>query len=425
MRRRISLLVAATTSAVVLAFVIPLCLLVQTMAADRAVATADQEARGVSLLVSSLAADPSLESAVESADARSRARTTVVMADGRILGPTTGSGPTPSELARARAGSAFTVSASDGTHIVVPVVTAGGTQVVHTFVAAADLRRGVVRAWFLIATLGVVLLGLALLVADQLGRRVSTPVIRVAGVADRLSEGDLAARARPEGPPETRALAGALNGLAERIGELLVAERSAVGDLSHRLRTPVTALRIDLDGVEDEELAERLRRHVGHLQRSIDAIVKDARRPVRHDLSAACDATAVVRAGVDFWSPLAEDQQRELATDLPDGAVPVGMDPVDLRDVLDILIDNVFAHTAEGTPFGVRLLAGTPHDPRPVLEVEDGPAGAADAPLDEHAGSGLGLQIARRALGHGGDLRLVPGDAGTQVRVHLPPPTEA
>ena len=73
----------------------------------------------------------------------------------------------------------------------------------------------------------------------------------------------------------------ALNRLAERITELLAAERAAVGDLSHRLRTPVTALRLDVESVRDPQLAARLQEHVEHLQRTVDAIVKDARRPVR------------------------------------------------------------------------------------------------------------------------------------------------
>ena len=60
MRRQIGLLIAATTSAVVLAFVIPLCLLVRTLAEDRALANADQEARNVAILVSGLHADPAL-----------------------------------------------------------------------------------------------------------------------------------------------------------------------------------------------------------------------------------------------------------------------------------------------------------------------------------------------------------------------------
>lgn len=431
MRRRILLLVAATTSAVVLAFVIPLCLLVRTMAADRALAEADQEARNVAVLVSSLHDSEVLEDAVATTDARSVGATTVVLPDGQMLGRDRDAvTPSAAELERARSGSAFTARGKTGTLIVVPVVTADGTDVVSTWVPAEEMRRGVARAWALITMLGLGLTGLALLIADRLGRRVSTPVTRVALIADRLREGDLGARAVPEGPPETQALATALNRLAERIEELLLLERTAVADLSHRLRTPVTALRIDVERVADENLAERLRRHVGNLQRSVDAIVKDARRPVRHGLDLTCDAVAVVRATVEFWSPLAEDQGRRLAIDLAEGPLMVEMDAVDLRDVVDILIDNVFAHTPDGTPFGVSLRRRTTDSGTSggvLLEVVDSSAAgrAAAAPPEpasggDVGGSGLGLSIARRAVGsRGGELHVKSTQGGTRVTVLL------
>ncbi|MEP7090131.1 MAG: HAMP domain-containing sensor histidine kinase [Nocardioidaceae bacterium] len=407
------------------------------MAADRAVADADQEARSIAVLVSSLHDSPSLVDAVESANDHSLAVSTLVLADGRRIGPTDGAGaPTASVLERAGSGAAFTLRGDDGTRIVVPVVTANGTDIVHTWLPAEEMRRGVAKAWLLIALLGVLLTGLALAVADQLGRRASTPVIRVAQIADRLRDGDLEARAVPEGPLETRALARALNRLAERIKELLLAERTAVGDLSHRLRTPVTALRIDVDSVGDPELAERLRRHVGSLQRTVDAIVKDARRPVRHDMDVACDAVAVVRNGVDFWSPLAQDEGRQLEVRLGAGPQLVDMDDVDLRDVLDILIDNVFAHTPEGTAFSVALHSTGPFTPGTqgvVLEVDDRPRDEPAEPVvaargvrsdgqpGTTRGSGLGLTIARRAVSSaGGELHLDSTPAGTRVTVWLP-----
>ncbi|MBK8729797.1 MAG: HAMP domain-containing protein [Tetrasphaera sp.] len=74
----------------------------------------------------------------------------------------------------------------------------------------------------------------------------TTPVTAVAATAHRLREGELTPRARVGGPPETAELATAFNALAERIGvDLLDAERERVADLGHRLRTPVTALRLD------------------------------------------------------------------------------------------------------------------------------------------------------------------------------------
>ena len=199
-------------------------------------------------------------------------------------------------------------------------------------------------------------MAIAALIASQLGRRISEPLHAVAAVAHRLREGDLSARAEVEGTEETEELARALNGLAERTRDLLVAERAAVADLSHRLRTPVTALRLDAETVTDPEVARRLGEHIGVLQRSIDAIVHDARRPVRENLRESCDASAVVRERVAFWRALAEDQGRPVEVEVPDAPAVVPLAADDLASVVDVLVDNVFAHTAEPAGFAVRLV---------------------------------------------------------------------
>lgn len=428
MRRRIGLLVAATTSAVVLAFVIPLCLLVRNMAEDRAMADADQEARNIAILVSSLQDDdPTMSDVVAAVDERSSATTTVVLANGTTLG--SGSiEATDADVERGRTGAAFTSDSATGVRTVVPVVTADGTDVIITEVTDAQLHRGVADAWAAIIGLGVLLLAAASVVAVQLGRRISTPVTRVAEVADRLREGELDARAPLEGPPETQALAEALNRLAERITELLAAERAAVGDLSHRLRTPVTALRIDVEGVDEAALAERLRQHVGNLQRSIDAIVNEARRPVRHEMSSRCDGVAVVRERVAFWAPLAEDQGRQLAVELPGEPAWVPLDEVDLRDVVDVLVDNVFAHTVEGTAFTVTVrvvaadedvaAAGSWH----LVVADRGTGPVATAPRSAPGHTGLGLEIVRRTVAScGGEVEIgAAPEGGTVASVRLP-----
>ena len=73
-----------------------------------------------------------------------------------------------------------------------------------------------------------------------------------------------------------------------------MAEREVAADLSHRLRTPVTALRLDAETVEDPETAEKLREHIDHLQRTVDAVVAEARRQVRTPLGGSTDARVVV-----------------------------------------------------------------------------------------------------------------------------------
>lgn len=421
MHRRIGLLVGATTSAVVFAFVIPLCLLVRNMAHDRAVADANQQARNIAILVSSLHGDATLPGVVGAVDQRSPATTTVVLPNGATLG--NGSvRPTDPDVLRARSGVAFTHETAQGFRSVVPVLTSDGTDVVVTEVTTAQLQQGVAAAWGAIIGLGVMLLALASLVAIRMGRRISTPVTRVAEVADRLREGDLGARAPLEGPAETQALAEALNRLAERISELLVAERAAVGDLSHRLRTPVTALRIDVEGVTDATLAERLREHVGTLQRSIDAIVAEARRPVRHDMTSTCDASAVVRERVAYWAPLAEDQGRDLSVEITDEPAPVHLDPVDLRDVVDVLIDNVFAHTAEGVAFAVSVQPEGDTAIRVVVSDRGAGLSSTTPGASRPGHTGLGLEIARRTItSAGGALDIDAGpDGGTRVTIRLP-----
>ena len=423
MRSRISWLVVATTSTVVFSFVIPLCLLVRTLAEDRAIAAADQEARNVAILVARVSDDPQLPELVADLDGRAAPRTSVLTNDGRVLGD---DGMTAAELAedpevrRALTNEAFTVVDGDGARVLIPVVVENGTDVVRTEVPEEMLRQGVWPAWLGIGGLGLVLMLLALVIAVRLSRRISSPLLEVADVAHTLRAGDLSARAQIRGTEETEELARALNGLADRTVELLAAERAAVADLSHRLRTPVTALRLDAEAVPDPGLADRLQQHIAVLQRTIDAIVREARRPVRTDLAVAGDITERVRARCHFWRALADDQGRDMSVSLPAGPALVPVAGDDLDDVVDVLIDNVFAHTPEGTAFGVELEVG---EDQVWLRVEDSGPGIADRTSGRRTGtSGLGLDIARRtASGAGGELVVDSGPAGgTLVVARLP-----
>lgn len=423
MRKRIGWLVAATTSAIVLAFVLPLALLVQTVSENRAIAAGNDEARAVAILVSGLATDPQLGELVTQVDRRYPAVTSVLLADGTTLG----SGPSAlnedPRVVRARTGVAFTEIDGDGGHILVPVIAGSGTAVVYTRVSSELLMSGVHRAWAGLVLLGLLLTVASLVVADRIARRISVPVTDLAQVAERLQQGDLEARAELQGPPETVELGDTMNRLAERILALLAAERAAVGDLSHRLRTPVTALRLDAESVEDEALAARLQDHVEQLQRTVDAIVRDARRPLRSTLDVGCDARDVVARRTAFWAALAEDQGRAMDVSLPDRTLRVAVEESVLCDVLDVLIDNVFAHTPEDTPFAVRL--ASTGEAALLLEVTDQGPGLPDdrnPPAERTGSTGLGLQIVRRVVaGAGGRVEVDSGPgAGTHVRITLP-----
>lgn len=428
MRRQIGWLVAATTSAIILAFVIPLCLLVRTLAEDRALSNGQQEAQSVAAVVSSLPAER-IDQAVDLLADPAQRTTSVLLPGGQVAGAPDAAMRTDGDVARSTtSGAAFTVRDEDGLHILVPVAVADGVAVVRTSVTNAQLHSGVGAAWVGITGAGGALLALAIGVAVTLSSRISAPVTDLATVADRLRQGEFAVRAQVAGPREVADLGKAFNQLADRIGGLLVAEREVAADLSHRLRTPITALQLDADAIREPELSDRMSGHIDHLRRTVDAVVAEARRPAQQPLGGSCNANPIVAERVAFWGPLAEDQQRRLDFATVPGALPVAMGDNDLRDLLDNLLDNVFAHTPEGVAFSVSLARRDGGGA--VLEVRDeGPGLALPDPTQRGASgsgsSGLGLDIVRRiARQAGGDVQLGPPGRGGHVRVTLgAPPT--
>lgn len=399
MRARITWLVVAVASAVIMSFVIPLCLLVRTMTLDRVDATARSQAQSLAVIVATVddphrLGDVLLQPAGRVVDAW------VSLPDGTVITRSPRPQAHPELVTRARAmTTAFSARTGAGSDVLVPVVTSDGVVVVHAAVAYASVRRGVYTAWAAILALGALLLVIAVAVAGRMSKRISTPLIDLAGTAHRLRGGELSARADVAGPTEVVELGAALNQLADRIGELLGAERERAADLSHRLRTPVTALRMDAEMLDDSTARARLVEHIQSLQRAIDSVVIDARRTSREDLAQPGDAAAVVRERARHWSPLAEDEGRALRVDVPPSALVVALPTQDLADLVDNLLDNVFAHTPEGTPLAVS--AGLEADGMVAVTVEDGGAGLPDRALVDRGvsgsgSSGLGLDIVER-----------------------------
>lgn len=425
MRRTLTLLVVATTTAVVLALVIPLALLVGRLAQDRALAAATQQAQSVALLVAIDTAPSELQSVLSLTDERSGLHTSVVPAAGASIGPSVPA----ADLARARQGQSFTRldgQAPDGAAVYLPIAVTAGNSVVRVGVSDAALTDGVARARILLVALAFGLIVVSVVAAVVLARRVSAPLVGVAAVAHELRQGRLHRRVVPAGPPEVQEVGTALNQLAGRIGELLQAEREAAADLSHRLRTPVTALRLAVDTTPDPAERERLREHLDRLEGTVDSVVRQARRPAMSDRgeSAGADLAAIVRDRTEFWAALAEDQRRRLDVAVDADELLIPADPQDLVDLVDVLLDNVFAHTEPGVGLGVRVQRSGDHV---VLVVEDdGPGWPSHEVLERgrsHAGStGLGLSIvARVAEASGATLELGPSaNGGARVSLRWP-----
>lgn len=413
MRRQLVLVALATTSMVALAFVIPFAGLVRTVAEDRALAEADRTAQSL-VPVLGVTGDPQLlVPAVELAAARAPGDLSVFFADGTVVGAPV---EADEHVAEAMTGRAVRAAVAGGRVLASPVVLSDGSvAVIRIALPSEALRRGVLAAWGVLGGLGVALVAGTVVVADRLGRSTVRSVAELERVATRLGEGDLDASGVPAAPPEVAEVGRALQTLAGRIMELLAAERELVADLSHRLRTPLAALRLDVEQLPDRPAAQRLAGHVDALSAEVDRLIDEARRPAQA-LPARTDLAAVVRDRQGFWAVLAEHQARRGRFELADGPLPVALLRSDVEAVVDALIGNVVAHTAAGVAFAVRAERAPGGSARLVVE-DEGPGLPSPALAARGAStggsSGLGLDIVRRAAQRsGGDLALGPGAAG-------------
>lgn len=413
MRRQLVLVALATTSMVALAFVIPFAGLVRTVAEDRALAEADRTAQSL-VPVLGVTDDPALlVPAVELAAARTAGDLSVFLADGTVVGAPV----EPDEhVAAAMTGRAVRATVAGGRVLASPVVLSDGSvAVIRIALPSEALRAGVLAAWGVLGGLGVALVAGTVVVADRLGRSTVRSVAELERVATRLGEGDLDASGVPAAPPEVAEVGRSLQTLAGRIEELLAAERELVADLSHRLRTPLAALRLDVEQLTDRPAAQRLAGHVDALSAEVDRLIDEARQPA-HPPPARTDLAVVVRDRQGFWAVLAEHQARRCRFELADGPLPVALPRADVEAVVDALIGNVVAHTAAGVAFAVRAERTSGGSARLVVEDEGPGLGSpALAARGASAGgsSGLGLDIVRRAAQRsGGDLALQSGTGG-------------
>ncbi len=421
MRQRVAVLSLAISSLVVIAFMIPLALLLSNQAQNRALSRSETLARAIATAlavntstlegggVTLAAAQDVIKVFGSGADA-----VTILFADGEIAGaPVFNTDNIGVAFSEARAFTAFT---DGGAEVLVPLLSADVPDqsvdvVVRAFVPESDLTEGVMVAWGMIAGLGVFLVIVAVVAADRLGRSVVRPVAELSDAALALGSGDLDRRVVPSGPDEIADVGVAFNFLAERLRQLLAEERESVADLSHRLRTPLTALRLQAETLTDQEVSKVLVEDINRMEAAVDGMIHEARRPAVDRGPEQADLGAIVRHRATFWKVLADEQERPVDVHTSGGRLPVAISGQDLGALVDTLIGNVFSHTEAGTGYRVEARPGDTEG-QVILVLEDGGKGFEhDGALErgESGGgsTGLGLDIVLRAAQRtGGDLKL-------------------
>lgn len=292
----------------------------------------------------------------------------------------------------------------------------------------------------------VPLLGVAPVLALVIGWLVArslAPVQRLADEVRRRDTGSLQPLSAQGLPDEVVPLVRSLNALLDRLGRALAAQRSFVGDAAHELRSPLTALKLQIqvlrrapDAATREEAAQALTAGVDRATRLVEQLLALARTesaPPRQPGERRL-LVEIVREALAEVAPLAAVRGTTVALETASGGDAAGVPAAPEVSVMARnLIDNAVRYAPDGGRVIVRVECpdGTPE----LLVDDDGPG---IAPADRESvferfvrgenaasqtGSGLGLAIVRQvALRQGVRVRLEDAPlGGLRVRVTWPP----
>lgn len=411
----------AVTSMVTLAFLIPLAVVVDRIADERAINAAQSRISAIEPLLTVTLDHVQLQRAL--ATMPGPQDVAVLLPDLSVIGV---DHATKDQLLAAEAtGAAVTLPVPGGSEMLQPELVGGKQTLIAVYVDSAASRRGVINAWLILGGVALTLIAGSILLADQLGARLVKATRHLADASRQLGEGDVGVRITSQGPYELREVGQAFNTMADRIVHLLATERELVADLSHRLRTPLTALRLNAAALDETPAADATRDAVTKLEQEVDAIIRSARQGSQ--AGGSCDLATVVTERMAFWSALAEDQERPWQLNGASGPAPVGVPAPELAAALDAVLGNVFRHTPEGTAFQVTV--HTAAETSTVLVDDSGPGLAEpDTALQRGAGSGgigstgLGLDIVRKLAERAGGRLAIDASplGGAQVHFSLP-----
>ena len=288
---------------------------------------------------------------------------------------------------------------------------------------------------------------LAILLAAWLSRSVSQPLQHLAAAAGAIARGDYKQRVPPEGPDEVRGVAESFNRMAAQVDATQTAQRDLVANVSHDLKTPLTAIsgwsQALLDGAADtpedrQRAAETIYNEAGRLARMVNELLDLARiesgqlnltlRPI--------DVSAVMADVHRGQVPRARARQIELTLDAPP-VPPVLGDADRLAQVFTNLADNALTYTPSGGHVHLAVRAddgfveGIVTDTGPGIPAEELPRvferfyrldKSRVRAEDGRRGSGLGLAIVKELVAAQGGAVSVSSEpgSGSAFLVRLP-----
>jgi len=291
--------------------------------------------------------------------------------------------------------------------------------------------------WWQLLAAAVVSAAIALIMARWLARGMTQPLRDMAQAARRMETGDYSTRVHTRSRDEVGQLAEAFNTMSGELEDVERLRRDLVANVSHELKTPITAIRAHLenllDGVErpDPETLQVMLTQSERLGRLVDQLLDLSRLesgdvPLDRAPVELAPLVTQVMSEIDVARP---DRGVAVSSDIPDDLPPAMVDRERVHQVLFNLIDNAVRYTPPGGAVTV-----TAHRLNGSVEVEvhDNGVGIPAEHLPrlferfyrvdtsrsraDDGGTGIGLAIARSVVeAHGGHIHAdsAPGEGST------------
>jgi signal transduction histidine kinase len=246
--------------------------------------------------------------------------------------------------------------------------------------------------------------------AAFVARRIARPISQLAAAATEAAHGGQAPRVPEEGPDDVRRAARAFNRMTDQVSRTLESQRQLLSAVGHDLRTPITAMRINTEFIEDVELRERIQNNLEELQELTEAVLSAARGAGGEKMRKIDLAALVESLCTDL------DEMGQPVSWSAHAAAPICCRPNEIRRAVRNLIENAVAYGQRAD-----VCLNEAPDRYDIVVDDEGP-GIPDADrgrvfepfvrLDasrssETGGNGLGLTLVKAiAEGHGGNIAL-------------------
>jgi signal transduction histidine kinase len=274
-----------------------------------------------------------------------------------------------------------------------------------------------------------------------LGRRALDDVDAVRATLAGVGEGRRDVRTGVHGRDEIARLAADVDAMVARLEAEEGARRSLIAAVSHDLRTPITALRLLADAIDDEVVDGATRREyaarIGTHVRALGALIDDLFELTRlesGDLTWTMERVrvdALLHETIEAMRPAAEAEEVTVTAELDASIAAARANPEKLQRVLFNLIQNAIRHTPPDGSVTVRAERVGGGIEIEVADTGSGIAGEHRSRVFEpfyradgarsDGGAGLGLAVSRAIVeAHGGTIWLEDAPVGARVRFRLP-----